>query len=74
MPAFEVVRSFANFLSLGVKHILTGYDHLLFLFGLLVVARGFALRADYHYFVHDRALDHAGGGNIAPRANSESNC
>jgi hydrogenase/urease accessory protein HupE len=39
--AFESVRSFANFLSLGVKHILTGYDHLLFLFGLLVVARGF---------------------------------
>ena len=39
--AFEVVSSFANFLCLGVKHILTGYDHLLFLFGLLVVARGF---------------------------------
>lgn len=38
---FESVRSFANFLSLGVKHILTGYDHLLFLFGLLLVARGF---------------------------------
>jgi hydrogenase/urease accessory protein HupE len=38
---FEAVRSFANFLSLGVKHILTGYDHLLFLFGLLLVARGF---------------------------------
>ena len=38
---FEVARSFANFLSLGVKHILTGYDHLLFLFGLLLVARGF---------------------------------
>jgi hydrogenase/urease accessory protein HupE len=37
----ESVRSFANFLSLGVRHILTGYDHLLFLFGLLVVARGF---------------------------------
>jgi hydrogenase/urease accessory protein HupE len=36
----ESVRSFANFLSLGVRHILTGYDHLLFLFGLLVVARG----------------------------------
>src|SRR5262245_59588630 len=34
-------RSFANFLCLGVKHILTGYDHLLFLFGLLLVARGF---------------------------------
>ena len=39
--ALEAVRSFANFLSLGVKHILTGYDHLLFLFGLLLVARGF---------------------------------
>jgi hydrogenase/urease accessory protein HupE len=37
----KIVRSFTNFLSLGVKHILTGYDHLLFLFGLLVVARGF---------------------------------
>ena len=39
--AVESVRSFANFLSLGVRHILTGYDHLLFLLGLLVVARGF---------------------------------
>src|SRR5262245_1438072 len=39
--AFEAARSFANFVCLGVKHILTGYDHLLFLFGLLVVARGF---------------------------------
>jgi hydrogenase/urease accessory protein HupE len=39
--ALEVVRSFTNFLCLGVKHILTGYDHLLFLFGLLLVARGF---------------------------------
>jgi hydrogenase/urease accessory protein HupE len=37
----EAVRSFTSFLSLGVKHILTGYDHLLFLFGLLLVARGF---------------------------------
>ena len=39
--ALVVVRSFTNFLCLGVKHILTGYDHLLFLFGLLLVARGF---------------------------------
>jgi hydrogenase/urease accessory protein HupE len=38
---FEAARSFANFFCLGVKHILTGYDHLLFLFGLLLVARGF---------------------------------
>jgi hydrogenase/urease accessory protein HupE len=39
--ALEAVRAFTNFLCLGVKHILTGYDHLLFLFGLLLVARGF---------------------------------
>ena len=39
--ALAAVRSFTNFLCLGVKHILTGYDHLLFLFGLLLVARGF---------------------------------
>jgi hydrogenase/urease accessory protein HupE len=39
--ALEAVSSFTNFLCLGVKHILTGYDHLLFLFGLLLVARGF---------------------------------
>ncbi len=33
---------FADFLLLGVKHIWTGYDHLLFLFGLLIVTRNFA--------------------------------
>jgi hydrogenase/urease accessory protein HupE len=32
-------HSFFAFLMLGVEHILTGYDHLLFLFGLLVVCR-----------------------------------
>jgi hydrogenase/urease accessory protein HupE len=31
--------SFFAFLLLGVEHILTGYDHLLFLFGLLIVCR-----------------------------------
>jgi HupE/UreJ protein len=41
VAARETVSSFCNFLSLGMKHILTGYDHLLFLFGLLVVVRGF---------------------------------
>lgn len=33
--------SFASFLKLGVEHILTGYDHLLFLFALLIVTRNF---------------------------------
>jgi hydrogenase/urease accessory protein HupE len=39
-----VVRnnSFADFLVMGVKHIWTGYDHLLFLLGLLIVTRNFA--------------------------------
>jgi hydrogenase/urease accessory protein HupE len=41
IAAFKAARSFANFLSLGVKHILTGYDHLLFLLGLLLVAHSF---------------------------------
>jgi hydrogenase/urease accessory protein HupE len=31
--------SFIEFFLLGVRHILTGYDHLLFLFGLLIVSR-----------------------------------
>jgi hydrogenase/urease accessory protein HupE len=33
--------SFGAFLRLGIQHILTGYDHLLFLFGLLIVTRTF---------------------------------
>ncbi len=32
-------HSFYEFLLLGIRHILTGYDHLLFLFGLLIVCR-----------------------------------
>jgi hypothetical protein len=67
-------RSLRIFLSLGVKHILTGYDHLLFLFGLLLVARGFFSSLGYHHFIYDRALDHTGSGNTAARANSKSNC
>jgi len=34
-------NSFVDFLLLGVRHIWTGYDHLLFLFGLLIVTRNF---------------------------------
>ena len=32
-------EGFLGFLFLGIRHILTGYDHLLFLFGLLVMCR-----------------------------------
>jgi hydrogenase/urease accessory protein HupE len=34
-------HSFRDFLILGIEHIVLGYDHLLFLFGLLIVTRNF---------------------------------
>ena len=34
-------QTFIGFLLLGIEHILTGYDHLLFLFALLLVTRQF---------------------------------
>lgn len=34
-------QSFSGFLKLGVEHILTGYDHLCFLLGLLIVGGSF---------------------------------
>jgi hydrogenase/urease accessory protein HupE len=34
-------HSFADFLGLGIEHILTGYDHLIFLFGLLLAGASF---------------------------------
>jgi hydrogenase/urease accessory protein HupE len=37
--ARPVDYSFLEFLKFGVEHILTGYDHLLFLFGLMVICR-----------------------------------
>src|SRR5262249_10534003 len=37
----ETIHSFVDFLVLGLKHIFTGYDHLLFLLGLLVATRSF---------------------------------
>src|SRR6478672_2560933 len=35
------VSGFADFFLLGIRHILTGYDHLLFLLGILIVCSGF---------------------------------
>jgi hydrogenase/urease accessory protein HupE len=34
-------HSFGDFFALGVEHIVTGYDHLMFLFGLLIVGMSF---------------------------------
>lgn len=39
--AREELPSSVGFLLLGIRHIWTGYDHLLFLLGLIVVCRGF---------------------------------
>jgi len=33
-------RTAASFIRLGIEHIFTGYDHILFLFGLLVIGAG----------------------------------
>ncbi len=50
-PSAEIARasgvwgSFASFLKLGVEHILKGYDHLLFLLGLLIACRRFKTMA-----------------------------
>ena len=42
MPELETPKTtFSEFLKLGIEHIITGYDHLLFLFSLLVVTRSF---------------------------------
>ncbi len=38
-PAPATSSRFLDFFLLGVRHIVTGYDHLLFLFGLLLVCR-----------------------------------
>jgi len=38
-PSAQQNHSFLAFLGLGIEHILSGYDHLLFLFALLVVCR-----------------------------------
>ena len=38
--ASAAAPSFRQFFALGVRHILTGYDHLLFLFALLLACRG----------------------------------
>ncbi len=37
----QPTSTFGDFLKLGIEHILTGYDHLLFLFSLLVITRNF---------------------------------
>jgi hydrogenase/urease accessory protein HupE len=40
-PGTPPLPGFRSYLRLGVEHILTGYDHLLFLLGLLVACRRF---------------------------------
>jgi hydrogenase/urease accessory protein HupE len=44
-PAHTAPSSAGGFYSLGIEHVLTGYDHLLFLFALLLVCERFASAA-----------------------------
>ncbi|MEO7415100.1 MAG: HupE/UreJ family protein [Opitutaceae bacterium] len=44
-PPKVISPSFTTFLKLGLHHILIGYDHLLFLFGLIIACRRFATMA-----------------------------
>lgn len=44
-PPKPTAPSFGAFLKLGIEHILTGYDHLLFLAGLLIACRRFSTMA-----------------------------
>ena len=71
-PAPEaVVPSFWGFLRLGIAHIWTGYDHLLFLFGLLVVCRSFrSIVAIISCFTR-RPFDHAGARDPEHRQHPE---
>jgi hydrogenase/urease accessory protein HupE len=39
--AQPMLNAFVDFLKLGIEHIITGYDHLLFLFALLAVTHSF---------------------------------
>jgi len=39
VAAAPVAHPFSEFLGMGIKHILTGYDHMLFLFALLIGCR-----------------------------------
>jgi len=41
VEGMPTASTFSDFLLLGIEHILTGYDHLLFLFSLLIVTRSF---------------------------------
>ena len=45
VASIEPPQSFSQFLLLGVEHILTGYDHLVFLIGLLIAGVSFTSAA-----------------------------
>jgi hydrogenase/urease accessory protein HupE len=69
---FPPSHTFTDFLKLGVEHIVTGYDHLLFLFGLLVVvprARTAALIITCFTVAHTVTLGLATLGVVNMRSN-----
>ncbi len=68
-PATEAAPSFLAFVRMGVEHILTGYDHLLFLFALILVGgrfRSVALVITAFTVAHSVSLAAAALGLLAP--------
>ena len=63
----DVARSTGSFVLLGVEHILTGYDHLLFLLGLLLRGRELARPGQDHHRVHRGPQRDAGAGGVRHR-------
>ena len=58
---------FAEFFFLGVRHILTGYDHLLFLFGTPDCLFRVRSRGANHHLFYRRTFYHAGAGHLQYR-------
>ena len=63
--ALEVARTY---IVLGVEHILTGIDHLLFVLALLIITRRRLEAGQDRHRVHDLAQPHALGGDARLRA------
>ena len=58
LDKIDAPSSFGQFLSLGIKHILLGFDHLLFLFALLLTVRTFREIAGINHFFHACTFNH----------------
>ena len=56
------------YFKLGALHMLTGYDHLLFLFGVMFFSDATKRHREVYHRVHGRAQHHAVGRHVVPRS------